>query len=156
MKGRIDAGFFHFGRPASITLVGIQDDRFSSDPAMTSSTDIICHNCDTAFAYTDADRDFRETRGRERPTLCPDCPSRERRHRNNELIAMDQRADSFDPFIVHGEPRPDNRNKGRDRGARQQYSAICAACNSETRVPFIPRGDRPVYCRSCYNARKGR
>ncbi|MDQ3541349.1 MAG: hypothetical protein M3440_11720 [Chloroflexota bacterium] len=23
-------------------------------------------------------------------------------------------------------------------------------------VPFVPRGDRPVYCRECFNARKGR
>jgi CxxC-x17-CxxC domain-containing protein len=22
-------------------------------------------------------------------------------------------------------------------------------------VPFVPAGDRPVYCRSCYNARRG-
>jgi hypothetical protein len=22
-------------------------------------------------------------------------------------------------------------------------------------VPFEPRGDRPVYCRDCYNAQKG-
>lgn len=123
---------------------------------MTSPTEIICQQCDTAFAYTDAERDFRETRGLDRPTVCPDCRARERSHRNSDLIAMYQRAESFDPFIVNGEARPESRSRARERSGRPQYSATCAACGSETRVPFIPRGDRPVYCRSCYNARKGR
>ncbi|MDQ3442260.1 MAG: hypothetical protein M3490_01415 [Chloroflexota bacterium] len=38
----------------------------------------------------------------------------------------------------------------------QRYNTVCAACGSEAQVPFVPRGDRPVYCRDCFNARKGR
>lgn len=122
---------------------------------MTSSTEIICQDCDTAFAYTDAERDFRESRGLSRPLTCPDCRGKDRARRNGDLISLYQRTDSFDPFIVNGETYGNGRHH-KDQGPRQQYSTTCAACGSETRVPFIPRGDRPVYCRSCYNARKGR
>jgi CxxC-x17-CxxC domain-containing protein len=30
------------------------------------------------------------------------------------------------------------------------HSATCASCGNEARVPFVPRGDKPVYCSNCY------
>ena len=30
------------------------------------------------------------------------------------------------------------------------FSAVCANCGKEARVPFEPRGDRPVYCSDCF------
>ncbi|TGC10631.1 CxxC-x17-CxxC domain-containing protein [Methanolobus halotolerans] len=36
------------------------------------------------------------------------------------------------------------------RGPREMHKAICADCNQETEVPFLPSGDRPVYCRECF------
>nr|WP_216594326.1 CxxC-x17-CxxC domain-containing protein [Methanomethylovorans hollandica] len=30
------------------------------------------------------------------------------------------------------------------------HKATCADCGQETEVPFVPSGDRPVYCRECY------
>ena len=36
---------------------------------------------------------------------------------------------------------------------RQMYQVICADCKKNTEVPFKP-GDRPVYCKECFNARK--
>ncbi|MCL4441342.1 MAG: zinc-ribbon domain containing protein [Clostridia bacterium] len=41
-----------------------------------------------------------------------------------------------------------------ERPARELHRAICAECGNETQVPFIPRDDRPVYCRDCYSARQ--
>ena len=37
----------------------------------------------------------------------------------------------------------------------QGTPVICSGCGQPTTVPFEPRGDRPVYCRDCYTARKG-
>jgi CxxC-x17-CxxC domain-containing protein len=37
---------------------------------------------------------------------------------------------------------------------RQVFPAICADCGKETKVIFEPRGDRPVYCRKCFDARR--
>lgn len=36
---------------------------------------------------------------------------------------------------------------------RQMYQVICADCKKNTEVPFKP-GDRPVYCKECFAARK--
>ncbi|HEY5348559.1 MAG TPA: CxxC-x17-CxxC domain-containing protein, partial [Candidatus Lustribacter sp.] len=35
---------------------------------------------------------------------------------------------------------------------RPNFETVCAACGVTTTVPFRPRGDRPVYCRTCYTA----
>jgi CxxC-x17-CxxC domain-containing protein len=38
-----------------------------------------------------------------------------------------------------------------DRGSeRKMYPIVCADCGKEAEVPFKPDGDRPVYCRDCY------
>lgn len=31
----------------------------------------------------------------------------------------------------------------------------CSECGQETEVPFVPKGDRPVYCRACFEAKGG-
>ena len=31
------------------------------------------------------------------------------------------------------------------------FSATCSTCGQEARVPFQPRGDKPVYCSDCFN-----
>jgi CxxC-x17-CxxC domain-containing protein len=38
---------------------------------------------------------------------------------------------------------------------RQMHPAPCADCGVMTEVPLIPRGDRPVYCSSCYSKVRG-
>ncbi len=40
------------------------------------------------------------------------------------------------------------------RGPREMHKATCADCGQETEVPFQPSGDRPVYCRECYQKHK--
>ena len=36
------------------------------------------------------------------------------------------------------------------RGPREYFTAVCAACGGEARVPFEPKSDRPVYCSECF------
>jgi len=41
------------------------------------------------------------------------------------------------------------------RSARKQAkgeltTVVCADCGISTEVPFVPRTDRPVYCRDCF------
>ena len=38
----------------------------------------------------------------------------------------------------------------RDNFKRKMYKAICSDCGKECEVPFKPSGDRPVYCRECF------
>ena len=43
---------------------------------------------------------------------------------------------------------------GYGRQERQMYSATCSTCGQEARVPFQPRGDKPVYCSNCFTPRQ--
>jgi len=44
----------------------------------------------------------------------------------------------------------------RPRNSRPMYRAICADCGRNCEVPFKPSGDRPVYCKGCFAARKNK
>ena len=34
------------------------------------------------------------------------------------------------------------------------FSVTCSACGNEARVPFQPRGDKPVYCSDCFSKQR--
>lgn len=38
---------------------------------------------------------------------------------------------------------------------REMFTATCAECGQEARVPFKPREDRPVLCSECFAKQKG-
>ena len=48
----------------------------------------------------------------------------------------------------------DNR-KNANKANREMFTAICANCGKEAKVPFKPREDRPVYCSECFAKMKG-
>ena len=35
-------------------------------------------------------------------------------------------------------------------GGRQMFDAVCSECGKPCKVPFEPRGDRPIYCSDCF------
>ncbi|MBR9702638.1 hypothetical protein GOV10_01255 [Candidatus Woesearchaeota archaeon] len=35
-------------------------------------------------------------------------------------------------------------------GPKEMHKAVCAKCQKECEVPFKPSGDRPVYCKDCF------
>ena len=39
-------------------------------------------------------------------------------------------------------------------GPREMHDAVCSDCGQQTQVPFKPSGDRPVYCRDCFQKHK--
>lgn len=36
------------------------------------------------------------------------------------------------------------------KAQREMFTATCASCGAEAKVPFRPREDRPVYCSECF------
>ena len=40
--------------------------------------------------------------------------------------------------------------KNAARSPREYFTAVCANCGGEARVPFEPKTDRPVYCSECF------
>lgn len=43
-----------------------------------------------------------------------------------------------------------SKRKNEDRPPREYFTAVCAACGGEARIPFEPKSDRPVYCSECF------
>lgn len=46
------------------------------------------------------------------------------------------------------------KRKAAARAPRELHNAVCANCGAECKVPFVPNGDRPVYCSECFAAIK--
>ena len=46
--------------------------------------------------------------------------------------------------------------KNAARGPREYFTAVCANCGGEARVPFEPKSDRPVYCSDCFARMRGK
>lgn len=42
------------------------------------------------------------------------------------------------------------RDQRKNHSNREMFTAICAACGSEAKVPFQPSEGRPVYCSECF------
>jgi CxxC-x17-CxxC domain-containing protein len=34
------------------------------------------------------------------------------------------------------------------------HTATCASCGKDAQVPFVPRGDKPVYCSDCFQQQR--
>ena len=45
--------------------------------------------------------------------------------------------------------------KNSTRGPREFFTATCARCGGEAKVPFEPKSDRPVYCSDCFAQMRG-
>ncbi|MGC4106403.1 MAG: zinc-ribbon domain containing protein [Thermomicrobiales bacterium] len=114
--------------------------------------DRACIACGKDFVVTAAEVAFRTENRLALPDLCPACRARQRSDRNADIVAAYAKAGNtvFADVVTPNAPS----RKGNVRG--QMYATVCDSCGAETKVPFVPRGDRPVYCRDCYNARRGR
>ncbi len=88
---------------------------------------LICKDCGAGFDFSVRDQMFYAEKGFENePQRCRECRNARKEQRSGGSAA--------------------------GPGARERFDAVCAQCGEGTSVPFRPRGDRPVYCRSCYSA----
>ncbi len=46
----------------------------------------------------------------------------------------------------------DKRREAQLHQPRQYLTVSCASCGAPAYIPFVPRGIKPVYCRSCLTA----
>jgi CxxC-x17-CxxC domain-containing protein len=97
---------------------------------MAEDQQLMCSDCGQAFTFTAEDQEFFRERGYSAPKRCKTC----RQAKKNEQAG--------------------GGGGGYSRGSTQGTSVICAGCGQQTTVPFEPRGDRPVYCQNCFQARK--
>ncbi len=107
---------------------------------MATDQTLYCRDCNQEFAFTVGEQEFYASRGlTNAPSRCPSC-------RSARKAQMGDR---------QGGGSYGGGRSGGSREARQMYTATCASCGNEAQVPFQPRGDKPVYCRDCYQAQSG-
>jgi CxxC-x17-CxxC domain-containing protein len=109
--------------------------------------DRVCADCGAPFAIPPARLRALRERGLPPPTRCEPCRVARRAERNARRAASH---DSFGPVAGDGAASAPGEDSGR------LHPAVCDACGRDTRIPFPPRLGRPVYCRSCFAARRGR
>jgi CxxC-x17-CxxC domain-containing protein len=101
---------------------------------------LTCRDCGTTFTFTANEQAFYAERGFTDPQRCPTCRAARKAQRN---------ADGGGGYSSGGRG-----GGGGYGGPRQMYPAVCSACGKQTEVPFQPSGDKPVYCRDCFQERQ--
>lgn len=88
---------------------------------------LTCLDCGQPFTFTADDQSYHALKGfTNEPKRCESC----RQTRRNE------------------------RSGGYDQSPREMHTVVCAECGKDATVPFLPRGDRPVYCSDCFSKQK--
>ena len=121
-----------------------------------SDRTLTCRDCGQTFTFTAGEQAFYQERGFSEQTRCKACRDKRKAERN---ASGGGGYDSYGGSSYGGNSYGDGGgygSSGRDYNSapRQMYPAICSNCGKETEVPFEPRGDKPVFCRECFQARR--
>src|SRR4051812_21217441 len=109
-----------------------------------------CRDCGTAFTFTSGEQEFYAEKGfTNEPTRCPECRQARKQSRNSGGSSYGSR-DSYSSSDSYGGGNSYGGGYSSDRGQREMHTTICASCGKEAQVPFIPSGDKPVYCSDCF------
>jgi len=85
-----------------------------------------CKDCGVEFLFSSGEQEFFATKGyTNTPTRCLRCRAANR-------TRLGAGTTSAAP-------------------AREMHAVVCADCGVETKVPFLPRLDKPVYCSTCFD-----
>jgi CxxC-x17-CxxC domain-containing protein len=95
---------------------------------------LTCQDCGSGFTFTAEDQQYHAEKGyTNEPKRCPNCRSARRNSGGGG-----------------GGYGGGGGGGGGYRAPREMHDATCAQCGKQTQVPFLPRGDRPVYCSDCF------
>jgi CxxC-x17-CxxC domain-containing protein len=114
---------------------------------------LTCRDCGSPFVFTAGEQEFYAQKGfMNEPTRCPSC-RQARKQANGGGGGMGTR-DRGGFGGGYGERSASRASFGGAPRDRVQHETTCAACGKTTTVPFVPRGDKPVYCSDCYAERR--
>ncbi len=86
---------------------------------------LTCSDCGSPFTFTAGEQEFHQSKGfTNEPRRCPNCRG--------------ARRETSGGGGGFGGPR------------REMFTVTCSSCGKDAQVPFQPSGDRPVYCRDCF------
>jgi CxxC-x17-CxxC domain-containing protein len=109
---------------------------------MSADTTLTCRDCGQAFVFTSGEQAFYASRGFSEPSRCADCRAARKAQRDSGSGYSSYSSSSYDGGYS-------------SRGEREMFTATCSACGQEASVPFQPSADKPVYCSSCFQQRRG-
>ena len=114
---------------------------------MSADTTLTCRDCGQAFTFTSGEQDFYASRGFSEPSRCPDC----RAARKSQRDGGGSSYSSYGSSSYGG----GGGGGGARRASREMFTATCSECGQEAQVPFQPSADKPVYCSTCFEKRRG-
>ncbi|MBC5829129.1 MAG: zinc-ribbon domain containing protein [Candidatus Eremiobacteraeota bacterium] len=95
---------------------------------MYTDEKLTCIDCGAEFVFSAGEQEFYATKGfQNKPNRCPDCRAARKATRSSGGGA-----------------------RAAGGAAREMYTVTCSECGQQAEVPFQPRGDKPVYCRDCF------
>jgi CxxC-x17-CxxC domain-containing protein len=121
-----------------------------------SDKTLTCRDCGQAFTFTAGEQAFYQERGFSEPQRCPACRSA-RKAQRSQSGGYDSGyggGGSYSSGNYGGGGYSAGGGGGYSSAPRQMYPAVCSNCGKETEVPFMPRSDKPVYCRECFAERR--
>jgi CxxC-x17-CxxC domain-containing protein len=95
-----------------------------------SDKQLLCKDCGNTFVFTEREQEFyKEKQFQNEPQRCPACRAAKKQQ------------------IRTGRGSFNN-------APREMFDVTCTSCGKETQVPFQPTGDKPIFCRECYQDRR--
>lgn len=121
---------------------------------------LTCRDCGATYTFTEGEQDFYAQKGYSEPTRCPDCRAAKKAARASGG------GGGYGDSSYGGGSRggyggggggysSGGGGGGYGRSERTMTQVVCANCGKDTEVPFVPRGDKPVYCSDCYSQMNG-
>ena len=104
---------------------------------MFQDRNIGCVECGQEFVFSADDQQYHSERGYTDPKRCTSCRAARRSQSGGG-----------------GGYGGGGGGGGGFRSDRPMFTTTCAQCGQEAQVPFEPRGDRPVYCNSCFSQQR--
>lgn len=114
---------------------------------VTLDKSLTCRDCGQQFLFTTGEQEYFASRGfTNEPSRCPDCRAARKVDRGSGSGGGRSGGGYSGGGYSGG-----GGGGGYGRAPREMHPATCARCGKETQVPFVPRGDRPVYCSDCFS-----
>jgi CxxC-x17-CxxC domain-containing protein len=111
---------------------------------------LTCRDCGTAFTFTSGEQEFYAQKGfGNEPTRCSSCRQTRKQSRNN-----DSYGGGYSSRDSYGGGYSSRDSYGGGREQREMHTTTCSSCGRDAQVPFVPRGDKPVYCSDCFQSQR--
>ena len=114
---------------------------------------LACVDCGNEFVFTANEQAFYADRGfTNEPKRCPNCRQSRKASRGSGYSSGYEGGSSYGGG---GGGYGGQRGGGGYGGQREMHVTTCSNCGGEARVPFVPRGDKPVLCSDCFSQQRG-